>query len=211
MNKIFIIGLPRTATTSVCFSMLALGFTVAHTAYTYQSFEKSQVIADTPVFCDYQALDVIYPDAQYIYLYRDLSLWLPSIKQLLLRMYKNVVSETGGFNPAIKRCYQTIFSPFTFENINDDKFLTHCFQKHQKEVEQYFAHRQKALLKLDICVPGSYARLLDFLGVESNNQGFSQLNVGGKVTAWNQVKSERKIASTNKGRVDAIEYQHLVS
>ena len=50
MQKIFIIGLPRTGTTSVCVAMLELGFYVAHTAYTDRSFTEAQVIADTPIF-----------------------------------------------------------------------------------------------------------------------------------------------------------------
>ena len=77
MNKIFIIGLPRTGTTSVCAAMLDLGFRVAHTAYTDRSFNEAQVIADTPIFCDYQHLDKAYPDAKFIYLTRTMDKWLP--------------------------------------------------------------------------------------------------------------------------------------
>ena len=78
-QKIFIIGLPRTATTSVCVAMLELGFKTAHTAYTNQAMNDAQVIADTPVFCDYQLLDKTYPNAKFIYLTREFSSWLPSI------------------------------------------------------------------------------------------------------------------------------------
>ncbi|HBY85576.1 MAG TPA: sulfotransferase family protein, partial [Colwellia sp.] len=56
-EKIFIIGLPRTATTSVCLAMLEQGFKTAHNAYTQDSFSQAQVLADTPIFCDYQTLD----------------------------------------------------------------------------------------------------------------------------------------------------------
>jgi hypothetical protein len=82
MNKIFIIGLPRTGTTSVCAAMLTLGFRVAHTAYTVRAFDEAQVIADTPIFNDYQQLDQAYPKAKFIYLERSLKNWLPSIQQL---------------------------------------------------------------------------------------------------------------------------------
>jgi len=56
-DKIWIIGLPRTATTSVCVAMLDLGYKTAHTSYTKTCFKHAQVIADTPIFCDYQQLD----------------------------------------------------------------------------------------------------------------------------------------------------------
>jgi len=119
MQKIFIIGLPRTGTTSVCAAMLALGYRVAHTAYTERSFFEAQVLADTPIFCDYQRLDSAYPNAKFIYLARDMEKWLPSIAQLLARMHNNLIRDDGGFNPIIKRCYQTIFSPYSLANINN--------------------------------------------------------------------------------------------
>ncbi|MFQ3195483.1 MAG: hypothetical protein ACI9N3_002317, partial [Colwellia sp.] len=53
-TKIFIIGLPRSGTTSICAAMLELGYTVAHTAYTQKTFDQAQVIADTPIFADFK-------------------------------------------------------------------------------------------------------------------------------------------------------------
>jgi len=56
-SKIFIIGLPRTGTTSICNSFLQLGYKTAHTAYTQQAIITADVIADTPVFSEYALLD----------------------------------------------------------------------------------------------------------------------------------------------------------
>ena len=70
-ERIFIIGLPRTGTTSVCHAFLQLGFSCAHTAYTKQCFNQAQVIADTPIFNDYEYLDSLYPGAKFIYLERE--------------------------------------------------------------------------------------------------------------------------------------------
>ena len=209
MNKIFIIGLPRTGTTSVCVAMLELGFTVAHTAYTDRSFSEAQVIGDTPVFCDYQYLDKAYPNAKFIYLSRALDKWLPSIKQLLARMHVNITRDDGGFNPIIKRCYQEIFSPYNLDNINNVEFLTLCYQKHKTHVESYFQHRKNDLLSIDISQLDSYAKLLSFVASNEQkvkNSGFKTLNVGGKVTAWKDIKSNLKIDSTNKGRVTKLPY-----
>ncbi|MGB1263542.1 MAG: sulfotransferase [Cognaticolwellia sp.] len=208
-NKIFIIGLPRTGTTSVCAAMLDLGFRVAHTAYTDRTFTDAQVIADTPVFCDYQLLDIAFPNAKFIYLERNLTNWLPSIAQLLARMHVNLVRDDGGFNPIIKRCYQTIFAPYSLSNSQDFAFLSQCYQQHQAQAQSYFNGRVDDFLSIDISAPLSYQQLLTFLNVtppQSNQQGFEKLNVGGKVTAWKDIKSPRKIESTNKGRVTKLPY-----
>jgi hypothetical protein len=209
MNKIFIIGLPRTGTTSMCAAMLELGFYVAHTAYTERSFSEAQVIADTPIFCDYQHLDKAYPNAKFIYLSRSMNKWLPSIQQLLARMHHNLIRGDGGFNPIIKRCYQDIFSPYSLTNINDHDFLAKCYQQHKAQVQQYFQDRESDLLSIDISDSQSYAELLNFLNFDKNsafNYGFEKLNVGGKVTAWKDIKSTLKVDSTNKGRITKLPY-----
>lgn len=209
MTKVFIIGLPRTGTTSVCAAMLELGFKVAHTAYTDRSFVEAQVIADTPIFCDYQHLDKAYPDAKFIYLTRTMDKWLPSIQQLLVRMHTNLVRDDGGFNPIIKRCYQEIFAPYSLENIHNIEFLAHCYQQHERQVQTYFQGRENDFLSIDISLNQSYAELLCFLDIKNKDAkglSFKKLNVGGKVTAWKDIKNELKVDSTNKGRVTKLPY-----
>ena len=206
-QKIFIIGLPRTATTSVCAAMLELGFKTAHTAYTNQSMNDAQVIADTPVFCDYQHLDKTYPNAKFIYLDRDFSAWLPSIRQLLQRMYKNLQRTDGGFNPTLKRCYNNIFSPLTLENIEKDEFLQSCYERHQKGINEYFKDREQDLIKINVSDKNSFESLLAFLEIDKAQAkltGFERINIGGKVTAWKQIKSPLKIEATQKGKVDRV-------
>ncbi|WP_371257794.1 sulfotransferase [Pseudoalteromonas sp. '520P1 No. 423'] len=206
-QKIFIIGLPRTATTSVCAAMLELGFKTAHTAYTNQSMNDAQVIADTPVFCDYQLLDKTYPNAKFIYLQRDSTVWLPSIRQLLIRMYKNLQRTDGGFNPTLKRCYNDIFSPLTLENIENDDFLQSCYDRHQQGINEYFKGREQDLLQIDVSDKNSFDSLLAFLEIDTIQTqltGFERINIGGKVTAWKQIKNPLKIEATQKGKVDRV-------
>jgi len=205
-DKIFITGLPRTGTTSICAALLEHGFSVAHTAYTSLAMEQAQVIADTPIFCDFETLAKQYPDAKFIHLTRDLSLWLPSIKQLLNRMYRNVTRTDGGFNPTLKRCYQTVFSPLTQENINDDSFLTKIYQEHLATVEKCFEHSPERLLKINVADADSYQKMLTFLALNSDeavsttvtNKQFEKINVGGKITYWNSIKHPRKIDANLK-------------
>lgn len=208
-GKIFIIGLPRTATTSACLAMLSLGYKTAHNAYTQQAFIDAEVIADTPVFCDYQTLDKHFPNSKFIYLTRAADKWLPSIRQLLQRMMVNLQREDGGFNPHLKRCYNAVFSPLTSQNIEQDDFLIDCYQRHQKGIATYFQNREHDLLTIDVSDEQSYARLLDFLGDKhhsTNNDGFKIINIGGKVKAWQAIHNKLKVESTNKGKIDKVLY-----
>lgn len=208
-EKIFIIGLPRTATTSVCLAMLEQGFKTAHNAYTQNAFIDAQVLADTPIFCDYPQLDKQFPNSRFIYLTRQAEKWLPSIKQLLQRMIVNLQRSDGGFNPHLKRCYSDVFSPLSADNINSDEFLLTCYQRHQAGVIEYFQDRPQDLLTIDVSDEESYLVLLDFLGVDRDKAregGFKQINMGGKVRAWQHLNNVFKVESTNNGRIDKVLY-----
>ena len=205
-QKTFIIGLPRTGTTSLCSKCIDLGFKVAHTAYTQKAFEQAEVIADTPIFTDYRQLDDYYPASKFIYLDREISLWLPSIKQLLQRMHHNITRDDGGFNPYLKRCYQEVFAPFTLENINDDKFLSDCYLTHKNNITEYFSARTSDLLIIDISKEECLPQLQAFLGLAKTNDRFERLNIGGKVTAWKDIKNPLKVESTHNGRISTLDY-----
>lgn len=209
--KVFVLGLPRTGTTSICSTLLSLNYQVAHTAYTQTTFDKANALADTPIFNDYKELFSFYPNSQYIYLTRDAEKWIPSIKQLLLRMYNNVVRDDGGFNPIIKRCYTEVFSPFTLDNINNDEFLLNCYNKHKAAVMHFFEQHNIPVLFIDISKQNDYQKLLNFLNKSSStnnelNSGFPLLNQGGKVTAWKDLKHLNKVESTKNGRCSTLDH-----
>ncbi|AWB68886.1 sulfotransferase family protein [Saccharobesus litoralis] len=202
--KFFIIGLPRTATTSVCVAALELGYKTAHTAYTQQALEQASVIADTPVFGQYPLLDQAFSNSRFIYLQRKLESWLPSIQQLLIRMHDNVINNRGGFNPHIKQNFKQVFSPFTLANIQNEDFLATCYTKHQQAVKSYFSARPNDLLTIDVTEKDSYQAFCQFILAKPTKdqliQGFKPINMAGKVTAWNQIKHPLKIASTDQGK-----------
>ncbi|GHG03343.1 sulfotransferase [Thalassotalea marina] len=205
-NKVFIVGLPRTGTTSLCVKCLELGFNVAHTAYTQQTFEQAQIIADTPVFNDFVLLDQYYPDSKFILLEREISLWLPSIKQLLNRMSRNLLRTDGGFNPIIKRCYTETFAPFEPELINNDEFLANCYFSHQSKVLSYFGDKPNQLLRLNLTNSDAPQQLANFLNITAPASAFSVINKGGKVTAWNDLKHPSKVPSTRNGKTSPLLY-----
>ena len=206
-SKIFVIGLPRTGTTSVCTFLLNQGLNVAHTAYCQQAFQQAQVIADTPIFHDFKKLDGFYNESKFIYLERSFDHWLPSIRQLLIRMHDNLLRDSGGFNPIIKRCYLERFSPFSMDNLTSDEFLSSVYQSHLADAKNYFVNREQDFLLTDVSTRHAANDINEFLSLSNDDQiSMPHLNRQGKVTAWKDVKSEHKIASTHKGRPTPLDY-----
>lgn len=168
MTKIFIIGLPRTGTTSISVALLDYGFKVAHTAYTKQAFQLADVISDAPCFSDYQQLDTLFPNAKFVYLDRGLDEWIPSIQRLLVKMEAGLDLKAGVFNPVLKRCFNDVFSLSTVKDPVNIEHLKSCYLTHKKAVMTYFAGRDD-LLTINVSHQGSLGELLRFIGIPVND------------------------------------------
>ena len=198
MNKLFIIGLPRTGTTSVSVALLDSGFKVAHTAFTQRTFELAEVFSDTPCYCDYRQLDRLFPNSKFVYLDRDIELWIPSVQMLLTKMQNNLSTE-GHFNPIMKRCFNQTFELRTTNEPLSADHLSHCYKQHQGQVFEYFTERGD-FLSLDVSKPGSLSSLLNFLGLENTDQlNFPHVNAGRMVTTWKDIKHPNKVNSNASG------------
>ncbi len=198
MNKLFIIGLPRTGTTSISAALMDYGFKVAHTAFTKHTFDLADVFSDTPCYCDYPQLDKLFPGSKFVYLNRKLKHWIPSVQMLLSKMQKNL-SPDGHFNPIMKRCFNSIFELLNTENPLSTNHLTQCYQQHQQQVFNYFSNRND-LLSIDIAQAGSLDALLKFLGINNTKDtGFPHLNAGRMVTTWKDIKHPNKVNSNAFG------------
>ncbi|PKG37819.1 sulfotransferase [Psychromonas sp. Urea-02u-13] len=199
MAKIFIIGLPRTGTTSISVALLECGFKVAHTAFTQQAFELADVVSDSPCFSDYQQLDRLFPGSKFVYLQRDLSKWLPSMQRLLVKMAPHLVPKTGHFNPVLKRSFEQTFT-LSDNNLLTDAHLSACYEKHQQQVNTYFNGRSD-LLSINISEQGSLASLMAFLELDyQGEQQFPHLNQGSQVSNWKAYKHKNKINSLSAGK-----------
>lgn len=198
MNKRFIIGLPRTGTTSTSVALLEHGFKVAHTAFTQQTFALAEVFSDTPCYCDYRQLDRLFPNSKFVYLDRALELWIPSIQMLLTKMQQNLKPQ-GHFNPIMKRCFNDTFALNETDEYLSAKHLSHCYQKHQQQVFEYFDNNAD-FLSVNVSEPGSLSSLLNFLDVEAaSNLDFPHINAGRMVTSWKDIKHPNKINSNASG------------
>ncbi|MBQ0730999.1 MAG: sulfotransferase family protein [Oleispira antarctica] len=210
MNKIFIIGLPRTGTTSISIAMLDYGFKVAHTAYTKQAFELADVLSDSPCFCDYPELDTLFPGSKFVYLDRALADWIPSIQMLLKKMYINLEPKAGIFNPILKRSFNEAFHLYIKNNsskqliLNEQAFneehLATCYRTHKSQVLEYFAHRDD-LLMINMRDKESLDTLLRFLDIPHDKDAqFPHVNIGKHVSGWREYKHPNKVNALSPGK-----------
>lgn len=208
--KIFIIGLPRTGTTSVSVALLEQGLKVAHMAFTKQAFMIADVVSDAPCFSDFKQLDGLFPEAKFVYLDRNISTWLPSMQMLLGKMAPHLDAKTGRFHPIMKRSFQHTFAIDKVAKPADSEHLIACYQKHQQEVFAYFDSRDD-FISIDVSHAGSLSRLLQFLGMEAKTEhngatvglseplSFPKLNVGRNVASWGEYKHPNKVNTNSAG------------
>ena len=200
MNKLFIIGLPRTGTTSISVALLRYGFKVAHTAYTKRAFELADVVSDAPCFCDYRHLDVLFPNSKFVYLERALEVWVPSMQMLLQKMLPELEDKTGSLHPVLKRVMHKTFSLTDGGDPLASEHLSQCYRNHQQGVFNYFSGRDD-FLALDISQVNSSQQLVDFLGVDGEAAGeFPHLNIGKRVDNWKTYKHPNKVNSYSAGK-----------
>ncbi|MGL5467066.1 MAG: sulfotransferase family protein [Shewanella sp.] len=200
-QKVIFIGLPRTGTTSVSVALLEQGLKVAHMAFTKAAFMQADAISDAPCFSDFKQLDKLFPEAKFVYIERELSVWLPSMQMLLSRMLPHLDAKTGRFHPIMKRSFRHTFGVGIVENPQDEQHLSDCYLRHKTEVFDYFGHRDD-LLTIDVSQQGALGQLLRFMGLASSdnhNLSFPKLNVGRNVASWDEYKHPNKISANAAG------------
>lgn len=89
MLKIFAVGLPRTATTSLASALEILGYKTLHQCYiidgTYlwneiiRDVDNNDAIVSTCFHCFYKRLNIHYPNSKFILTVRDKSSWKKSL------------------------------------------------------------------------------------------------------------------------------------
>jgi len=215
-KKIFIISLPRTGTTSVCAALLQMGKRVAHTAYTHEAFARAEVVADTPVYGDYAKLDLLFPNSGFIYLERDCDAWVRSAQEFMTKLWPKLRqaqssaraahsadgpgSLARGIHPQLVRVINEVFSPLGDDTHRDPRHLSTVYQRHLARVQEFFAGREKNLLRVDLSVPESYSALAKFVGLRGNRCGsFLRLNHRGKINDWQKFKHPLKVSSHASG------------
>lgn len=199
MNKLFIIGLPRTGTTSISVALLEHDLMVAHTAFTKHAFQLADVISDAPCFSDYKELDALFPDSKFVYLDRELDSWIPSIQMLLKKMAVRLEPIKGVFSPVLKRSFNEVFALTTTTEPHTREHLEACYLQHKKEVFEYFSGRDD-FFSVNLSHTDSLEKLLEFLGLTAKeNKQFPHLNIGRHVAGWKEFKHPNKVNANSAG------------
>ena len=197
-TKIFIVSLPRTGTTSACLYLLDQGYKVAHTAYSGASFEHAQVIADTPVFVDYAALNERYTQTKFVYLERPVAAWLESIRRLLHSMRKQLARGKNIFEPDIVRCFHHVFPDFDAQARYSDEYLQDCYRRHKSDLLQYMKSTNTPCLQLDITDPNAGSVLHQYCSGQATSElmeALPHVNRGRRISYWDSVEHENKVLS----------------
>lgn len=163
INKIFGIGLSRTATTSLTQALEILGYRASHwedhdlinqhlikNQFELSLLKEYDALIDSPIPSIYQELDKTYPHSKFILTVRDFDSWLKSVRQHYL---VNVGPENPSFNTALG------FGSWYF----DEKKFSRTYYEHEAEVKAYFKNRPADLLILDICKGEGWEKLCSFL------------------------------------------------
>lgn len=199
MNKVFIIGLPRTGTTSISVALLEHDLMVAHTAFTKHAFKLADVVSDAPCFSDYKELDEIFPNSKFVYLDRALDSWIPSIQMLLKKMENRLDPITGVFSPVLKRSFNEVFALTTTQDPHTTEHLENCYLTHKNEVHDYFSTRDN-FISINLSQNDSLKQLLNFLGLKvKENKQFPHLNIGKHVAGWKEHKHPNKVNANSAG------------
>lgn len=196
-NKVFVVSLPRTGTTSVCVYFLSKGLKVAHTAFSEEVISQTDVLADTPAFADYEKLKLKFPTAQFIYLTRPMDQWCVSVRKLLRSMKKKLNNDVNAFEPDIVRCFSSAFPDFHKKPEYSDAYLRGCMENHRKNVLHCFSRDKSQLLVADITdnkFLHSVAEFIPDIDVEEG-EVFPHVNIGRRITYWESVKHRNKVAS----------------
>ena len=83
MNKIFVIGLSKTGTNSMCDALEYLGFSMVHypSPNIFGDVERVNGCADLPTVRYYKELDRRFPGSKFILTIRSLDDWLKSVEK----------------------------------------------------------------------------------------------------------------------------------
>lgn len=168
--KIFGLGLSRTGTTTLAETLKLVGYNVIHYPSHNQLFsENNNGATDIPVIPHYKELDKRFPNSKFVYTIRDKQEWLNRMGPYLER------KRSWGQTTQKDLRTQIYGAPF-FEL---EKY-TEAWDKHDKDVKDYFANRPNDLLVINILGGDKPKKLYDFLGLDNPPNEFGH---------WNKLKT----------------------
>lgn len=172
-TKVFGIGLQKTGTSSLGKVLKTFGYNVNQTDYVMmtklmegdkepirQRAEEFDGFEDNPWPIVYKDLDNWFPGSKFILTIRDKDNWL-----------KSIIKHYGKKTFEFEQWYYGVDYPIGNEAVYVDKF-----EKHNKEVLEYFKDRPDDLLVVDWEKGDKWDKICPFLGVEIPSEPFPHLN-----------------------------------
>jgi len=173
-EKVFLVSLHKTGTTSLSNFLEKLGYLVTgpdlHAFYAYQKGDYSVVdqlletydaFQDDPWYLLYEYVEEKYPNSKFIFLERNVDSWLDSVQ----RFYKS-----NRYNNKVRK--HVYGAADTIEN--SDLYRT-AYEKHNSSVITYFENNPN-FLAIRIDKPNDAIRLQQFLGKPIKFQNFEHYN-----------------------------------
>lgn len=174
-EKIFGIGYPKTAGSSLALALKILDYKVFHDpvelveAYRNKNLENSEVLKKGDAFIGaiaffYRELYELYPDAKFILSVREDNKWLGSAR----RHFKFV----APWKKTNKYIMTKMFSGLT--HFSGETFLK-CYKEHNEKVKEFFRNKENLLI-IDICNGEGWEKLCPFLGKSLPDNNFPKVN-----------------------------------
>jgi hypothetical protein len=160
-SKVFGIGLSKTGTTSLHHALIELGLKSIHYPQRaelfsgdFRCFDDCDAATDIPIVPYYPQLDEAYPGSKFILTVRDVEDWLQSMERWLTPNRR-----PGEF---VLRVRMAVYGVIKFHAGR----LRYVYEKHVREVKEYFADRPADLLVMNICAGEGWDKLCPFLNYE---------------------------------------------
>lgn len=184
-QKVFCIGFSKTGTTSLDQALKALGYRVMgpvglndkHIArdvlkLTLPIVEQYDAFADNPWPIIYRELDQHFPGSKFILTIRDSESWIKS--------------AVDHFGVKIKPMHVWIYGVQTAAG-NESVYIER-YERHNREVQEYFKKRPGDFLLLDIKDPDPWGKICTFLGCTRPDIPYPHVNKAGE---WKTGKRQR--------------------
>jgi hypothetical protein len=165
--KVFGIGLPRTATSSLAVALARLGYRAVHNQMDFRTVqalihgrircpetENYDAICDVALVRTFQQLDRSFPGSKFILTTRRTDAWLRSCRRQAASRFP-LLNDLSIDDVVTLSLYGTI-------RFNYGLFRT-CYEDHSIAVNEYFKGRADDLLNIDICAGQGWAELCQFL------------------------------------------------
>ena len=156
MNKIFVIGLSKTATNSVCQALEFLGYDMIHYPGPgiMDDVEHVDGVADIPTVRFYKELDQRYPGSKFILTVRPTEEWLDSVESHFKRRTPDTLGSWG------RECREVVYGTMGFARSH----FAEVSRKYHDEVTEYFKDRPQDLMYFNVFAGDEWAKLMSFVG-----------------------------------------------